>query len=112
MNDEDGNIITKIKNSKYFEEFVESFEEDITVYESRSYIYRPTGLAGHYLVVLRVSSSQFDKMNLIFKVTENDKLVDAEAQVDVMGGRGEPEEIDKISFEESLKDKIRKLKNN
>lgn len=112
MEKQKSNVMGHIKNSKYFKDFVDSFEDGVKIRESQSYLYRPDGLPEHYLVVLRIDSPKFDKMNLIFKMTEEDQVVDAEAHVDVMGGKGKPEEVDNMEIRDSLQDKIKKLKDN
>lgn len=111
MDKQKSNVMGQIKGSKYFKDFVDSFEDGIKVRDGQSYLYRPDGLSEHYLVILRIESPRFDKMNLIFKMTEEDQVVDAEAHVDVMGGKGKPEEVNNIQIRDSLQDKIKKLKN-
>lgn len=110
MNSEEQNVIAKIKKSEYFNNFIQDIGESARVIDSGSYIYRPDDFNDHYLVVIRVDSNSRDKLNLIFKMTEDDQIVDAEAHVDFLGGVGEPDAMEGIHIEDSLQDKIRKLK--
>jgi hypothetical protein len=110
----DARILSKIRSSEYYESLLEDLQSKYDrVEESSSYIYRPNSFSSsEFLVIVKFKSITGSMtMDLIFKMDNDNKILDAEASIDQYSGNREPKKVDEyIEKNQSIKEKVKSMR--
>lgn len=97
----DEKVLEKIKDSDQFKTLIETLESarDSEVSVKNSYAYKPEDSNDNYIVVMNIDDSGQDKISLVFKISNDDKIVNCSANFDEMNN-GDPDVSHILDLEE------------
>lgn len=102
-------VAEKIRESDYYTDIAEVLKSQYkNVEEQNMYAYKTEQDESEYVVTVQFSGMD-NKMSVVFQMSEEDEIIDAEASVSVLGETGEPERVDEyIHKEDSIRYRIYK----
>lgn len=93
-------VAEEIRQSDYYTDIAEVLKSQYkNVEEQNMYAYKTNKDDSEYVVTVQFSGMD-NKMSVVFQMSEDDEILDAEASVSILGETGEPERVDEYIHEE------------